>query len=90
MKNQEFATLIRYERINGSNLGNPNYRVVLDDGKGLLYLRSSSNCSWCYGINDTWVNKTVSYHTTKSERIDYMSVTTLEDTFTDKILNREG
>lgn len=88
MKNQLFAKLISYDRINGSVNGNPNYDVTLEDGNGdYIYTRSSSDSSWCYGINGKWLNKTVSYTTTKSGRINYMKLTTIEDTFADPILS---
>lgn len=87
MKNLEFATLVAYRSINNSNLGNPNYEVTLDRGDGdLIYLKSSSNCAWCYGIDRAWLNKTVSYHTTRSDRVDFMKLTDITDTFVDKIL----
>jgi len=88
MKNQEFATLKGIERLNGSINGNPNYRVILDSGNGECFtLRSSSDNSWCYGIDHSWIGKTVSYATTRNNRVNYMRLTTIEDTFTDKLLN---
>ena len=91
MKNLQFAKLIEYKRINSSNMGNPNYAVTLEDGNGdYIYTRSSSNASWCYGINDKWLEKTISYNTTKSGRIGYMQVTTLADVFADPILTNKG
>ena len=84
---KKYATLIDMQRINGSNLGNPNYQVTLAMGDGTTEaLRSSSNSSWCYGISSQWINRTVTYTTTRSGRIDYMQVTTLDDIFTDPIL----
>lgn len=84
----EFATLRGYERANSSNMGNPNYDVMLDYGDGETHLvRSSSNSSWCYGIGNNWIGKTVSFHATRSGRIDYMKLTDLHDTFVDKILS---
>ena len=69
------ATLISYNRINGSNMGNPNFEVVLCNAEGdYIYTRSSSNTSWCYSINDKWLNQTVEYTTTKSGRVNYMKV----------------
>lgn len=86
-----YAKLISYERINGSVYGNPNYNVTLEDGNGdYIYTRSSSDASWCYGIDHTWLDKTVTYTTTRAGRIDYMQVTTLHDIFTDPILTPRG
>lgn len=83
----QFAKLLSRERINGSNLGNPNYKVTLELGDGTIeVLRSSSNSSWCYSIGDHWNGKTVTYTTTRAGRIDYMAVTTLHDVFADPIL----
>lgn len=90
MRNQKFAKLVSYEKINNSNMGNPNYMVTLDTGLDVATLRSSSNCSWCYGICRNWVGKTVTYHTTKNDRVDYMKLTEIKDTYTDELLMGRG
>jgi len=87
MKNQKFAKLVSVERLNNSVNGNPNYKIILDDSSGeLIRTRSSSDCSWCYGYSDSWIGKTITYHMTRAGRIDYMQLTKIEDTFTDKQL----
>lgn len=92
MKNQKFATLKQFKRLNNSINGNPNYEVALLFGDdGYEFMRSSSDSSWCYGISGAWLDKTVAYTTTKSGRINYMKLATIQDTFTDPILStREG
>lgn len=91
MKNQRYAKLLNMARINGSNLGNPNYSVMLEtydsDGKPVTeVLRSSSNCSWCYGISGDWIGKSIAYTTTRSNRINYMKKLEITDTFSDPLL----
>lgn len=82
-----FAHLTGYERINGSVNGNPNYQVSLETETGDYEIRrSSSDSAWCYAFSPSWVGKTVTYTLTRSGRIDTMKLTTLEDTFIDKVL----
>ena len=85
---KQYAKLLDMQRINGSNLGNPNYSVTLEMGDGSIEtMRSSSNSSWCYSINSDWIDKTITYTTTRAGRIDYMQVTTLHDIFSDPIFH---
>jgi hypothetical protein len=88
MKNQLYAKLIEYTRINGSVNGNPNYEVTLELGDGTYeYLRSSSDSSWCYAIGNNWVGKSIAYTLTRSGRINYMKKLELTDVFADPIFN---
>lgn len=85
---KQYAKLLDMQRINNSNLGNPNYSVTLKMGDGTIEtLRSSSNSSWCYGISGGWIGRTITYTTTRAGRIDWMQVTTLHDIFSDPILS---
>jgi hypothetical protein len=88
----QYATLRSYTRLNNSVNGNPNYSVFIEHGDGSYStLRSSSDSSWCYGLGDQWLDKTISYHLTRSGRIDYMKLTDLHDIFADDLLStREG
>ena len=82
-----YATLVDMQRLNNSNMGNPNYSVTLKLGDGTpVTLRSSANSSWCYALGGHWLGKSVTYHTTKAGRIDMIHPTTLHDTFVDPIL----
>lgn len=86
-----FAHLTDYRRINGSNYGNPNYEVSLETETGDFEIRrSSSNSAWCYALDRSWIGKTVTYTLTRAGRIDTMKLTTLEDTFVDKVLMKEA
>lgn len=81
-----YATLRNYKRINGSNLGNPNYEIEIELGSGeIIITRSSSNSSWCYGISNSWINKPIAYHKMKSGRVDYLKLLELNDIFIDPI-----
>ena len=91
MKNQLYATLRDYRRINNSVNGNPNYAVTLEMGDGTFEtLRSSSDCSWCYALGSNWENKPVAYTTTRAGRINYMKKLELTDILADPILSTRG
>lgn len=91
MKNQLYATLRDYRRINGSVNGNPNYEVTLEMGDGTFEtLRSSSDCSWCYAIGSNWENKPVAYTVTRAGRINYMKKLELTDVFADPMMSTRG
>ena len=83
----QFAKLLNVERLNNSVYGNPNYSVILELGDGnTVITRSSSNSAWCYSYDTSWLDKTVSYTTTRSGRIDSMKPTDLNDIFVDEIM----
>lgn len=91
MKNQLYATLRDYRRINGSVNGNPNYEVTLEMGDGTIeVLRSSSDSSWCYALGYDWQNKAMAYTMTRAGRINYMKKLELIDVFADPILSTRG
>jgi hypothetical protein len=64
---REIVTVYGYRRLNNSVNGNPRFALIVDGGE----LTTSSDAACSYGIENGW---TVN-HTTKGERVAYMTFT---------------
>lgn len=77
-KDMIIGTIVRIERLNNSNNGNPRYNVVIreDSGDYYLYAKTASDAS-CGYVVDEYVGKKklYHYHVTKKGNniIDYIS-----------------
>jgi len=72
MKNSITGTMIEYSRLNSSVNGNPAFTMLIEIEGELERYRSSSDCSFCYEVENHRAPCEVTFTVTRSGRINFM------------------